>query len=190
MVFAGALAGGALGAGQHVVLFGNTLSRAAAYLTVALAGTIGYVFGSWLGWGIGAVAGRPFVERHGRFLHLDEERLARADAWFRRRGRSAVLLGRLTPVVRSFVSIPAGFEQMPLAPYTLLTALGSAIWCFALAGVGLGVGTGYELFHHVFDYVSLGVVAAIVLGGVAVVIRRRRLAPALVEGEPQTESET
>lgn len=79
---------------------------------------------------------------------------------------------------------------MAFAPYTLLTVIGSAIWCFALAGVGWGVGTGYARFHHVFDYVSIAVVAAIVLGGVAVAIRRRRLAPALTGGDPQTESET
>src|SRR5437879_4940260 len=77
MVYGGALAAGAFG-GQHVVLSGNRLSsHPGAYLAVALAGTLGYLVGSWLGWAIGAVAGRPFVERHARFFHLDARKLAR-----------------------------------------------------------------------------------------------------------------
>ena len=191
MVYAGALAAGALGTDQHVVVFGHSMSsHAAGYLTIALAGTLGYLVGSWLGWAIGALAGRPFVERHGRFFHLDAKKLARADAWFERRGRLAVLLGRVTPVVRSFVSIPAGFERMALTPYTVLTLIGSAIWCFALAGVGWGVGTGYQRFHHFFDYVSIAVVALVILGAVALIIRRRSRATALPETEQPTEAKT
>lgn len=183
MVYGGALAAGALGS-QHVVVFGDHLSsHPAAYLTVALAGTLGYLVGSWLGWAIGALAGRPFIERHGRFFHLDPGKLARADAWFRRHGALAVLLGRLTPVVRSFVSIPAGFERMPLAPYSMLTLAGSALWCFALAGVGWGVGTGYQHFHHAFDYASIAVIALVVLAALGVALRRRFLPSALAEGE-------
>ena len=76
------------------------------------------------------------LERHGRWFHLTPERLDRAEAWFDRWGKLGVLLGRVTPVVRSFVSIPAGVFRMPLRPYTLLTLAGSAVWAFALAGAG------------------------------------------------------
>ena len=103
---------------------------------ISLAGTIGYTIGSIGGWAIGLYGGRPFVERRGRWLHLDAERLAKADRWFERHGDWAVFLGRITPVVRSFVAIPAGIARMPLGRYTLLTLLGSAIWCFAFAGIG------------------------------------------------------
>src|SRR5512144_1192671 len=120
MVYAGALASGAF-ASQHVVLFGHQIDSGGwAYVTMALAGTIGYLVGSLAGWAIGDFGGRPFVERHGRLLHLGGGRLQRAERWFDRHDRWAVLLGRVTPVVRSFVSIPAGVFRMPLGPYTLL----------------------------------------------------------------------
>jgi len=153
MVYAGALASGAF-ASQHVVLFGHRIDSGFwAFMTMALAGTLGYLAGSIVGWWIGRRGGRPFVERHGRLLHLGPERLARAERWFDRHDRWAVLLGRITPVVRSFVSIPAGVFGMPFWPYVWLTAIGSAIWAFALAGIGYAFGSNYERFHHAFDLV-------------------------------------
>ena len=92
-----------------------------AYLAVALAGTIGYTIGSIGGWAIGLYGGRPYLERHGRWLHLNEAKLDRAERWFERWEDWAVFLGRLTPVVRSFVSIPAGVFETPFVRYTLLT---------------------------------------------------------------------
>ena len=163
MVYAGALASGAF-ASQHVVLFGHEIEPGGwAYVTMALAGTLGYVVGSIFGWWIGRAGGRPFVERHGRLLHLGPERLDRAERWFDRYGRWAVLLGRITPVVRSFVSIPAGVFEMPFWPYLWLTALGSAIWAFALAGIGYAFGSNYERFHHAFDLALVAGAALVVL---------------------------
>ena len=151
MVYAGALASGAF-ASQHVVLYGHEISPGAgAYVTMSLAGTLGYLVGAIGGWAIGLYGGRPLVEEHGRLLHLGPERFDRAERWFDRHDRWAVLLGRITPVVRSFVSIPAGVFEMPLAPYTLFTLIGSALWAFAFAGIGYAVGSNYERFHHYFD---------------------------------------
>jgi membrane protein DedA with SNARE-associated domain len=134
MLYGGALAAGAF-AGQDVVLFGSTLdSGAAAYVAVVLAGTIGYTIGSIAGWAVGLYGGRPYLERHGRWLHLDEQRLDRAERWFERWEGWAVFLGRLTPLVRSFVSVPSGVMEVPFVRYTLLTFLGSALWCIAFAG--------------------------------------------------------
>ena len=93
-----------------------------------------------IGWEIGIRGGRPYLERHGRWLHLDHAKLDRAEAWFERWGDWAVLLGRLTPVVRSFVSIPAGIFDVPFRRYTVLTLIGSAIWCFVFAGIGWAAG--------------------------------------------------
>jgi membrane protein DedA with SNARE-associated domain len=179
MVYAGALASGAF-ASQHVVLFGSRISTPFwAFVTMALAGTIGYVLGSLVGWAIGRYGGRPLAERHGRLLHLGPERLDRAERWFDRWDDWAVLLGRITPVVRSFVSIPAGIFRMPLGRYTLLTIPGSAAWCFALAGVGWAAGRSYKHFHHAFDYVEVVVVAGAVLLVLYLLFRRRpsRLSP-------------
>jgi membrane protein DedA with SNARE-associated domain len=173
MIYGGALAGGAL-AGGHVVLFGNTIdSEAWAFVAVSLAGTIGYLIGSLLGWGIGAYAGRPLLERHGRWLHVSPKRLDRAEAWFERRGDWAVFLGRVTPVVRSFISIPAGVFRLTLPRYTLLTLVGSALWCFAFAGAGWGVGSGYRRVHEDFRWVDYAVVAAVCLAAAWLLYRRR-----------------
>lgn len=151
MVYAGALASGAF-ASQHVVLFGHRIdSDGWAFVTMALAGTLGYLVGSIGGWAIGLYGGRPLVEKRGRLLHLGPDRFERAERWFDRHDRWAVLLGRITPVIRSFVSIPAGVFEMPLGPYTLLTLIGSALWAFAFAGIGYAVGSNYERFHHFFD---------------------------------------
>jgi membrane protein DedA with SNARE-associated domain len=176
MVYAGALAAGAFPT-QSVTLFGAHIdSTFWAYVVMALAGTLGYLAGSLIGWGIGRYGGRPFLERRGRWVHVTSESLDRAEAWFERYGDSAVLLGRVVPVARSFISIPAGVLEMPLGRYTILTAIGSAVWCFALAGVGVAVGSSWEHFHEQFryaDYAVALVVGAAVLYGVVRFMRRR-----------------
>jgi membrane protein DedA with SNARE-associated domain len=162
MVYGGALAAGAF-ANQDVVLFGTRIDDGwAAYVAVALAGTLGYTVGAIVGWAIGLYGGRPYLERHGRWLHLDEEKLDRAERWFERWEDWAVFLGRLTPVIRSFVSIPAGVMEVPFLRYTVLTVAGSAIWCFAFAGAGFALGASWEDFHHAFRYVDYLVAAAVV----------------------------
>ena len=181
MVYAGAVAAGAF-AGQDVVLFGERLeSGFPAYLAMALAGTIGYTVGSAGGWWIGARAGRPYLERHGRWLHLNAEKLNRAERWFDRWENWGVFLGRITPVVRSFVSIPAGVFRAPFGRYLGLTLLGSALWAFAFAGVGWAVGSRWEEFHDAFRYVDYAIAAAVVAGIVLLGwkwrSRRRREAP-------------
>ena len=177
MVYGGAVASGAF-VGQDVVLFGTTIEEGApAYVAIVLAGTIGYTIGSVIGWLIGLYGGRPYLERHGRWLHLDKERLDRAERWFERWEDWAVFLGRLTPVVRSFVSIPAGVMETPFVRYTLLTLAGSAIWCFAFAGAGYLAGDNWEDFHHAFRYADYLVAAAVIAVAAWLVwrwLRRRR----------------
>jgi membrane protein DedA with SNARE-associated domain len=164
MVYGGAVAAGAF-AGQDVRLAGWTLEPGLeAYLGIALAGTIGYTLGSVGGWWIGLRGGRPFLARHGRWLHLNEAKLDQAERWFQRWEDWAVFLGRITPVVRSFVSIPAGVFEAPLRRYTVLTLIGSALWCFALAGVGWALGSRWEDFHDAFNYVDYTIIALLVAG--------------------------
>ncbi len=154
---------------------------------MALAGTLGYTLGAVIGWAIGLYGGRPYLERHGRWLHLDEEKLDRAERWFERWENWAVFLGRLTPVIRSFVSIPAGVMEVPFVRYTLLTLLGSAIWCFAFAGAGYVAGASWEEFHHAFRYADY-VIAAAVVGGAAWFVwryvKKRRRRPVPEESSP------
>jgi membrane protein DedA with SNARE-associated domain len=173
MVYGGALAAGAL-AGSVVVLGERVSSGLPAYLAIALAGTAGYTLGSIGGWAIGFYGGRPFVERRGRWLHLDAEKLGRADRWFDRYGELFVLVGRVVPVLRSFVAVPAGVGRIPLARYTVLTVPGAAAWCFALAGVGWALGASWERFHDAFRFADYAVVALVILAAAALVLRRRR----------------
>jgi membrane protein DedA with SNARE-associated domain len=180
MVYGGAVAAGAF-AGQSIVLFGWELEPGfPAYFAVASAGTVGYTVGSIGGWWVGLHGGRPFLERHGRWLHLKEANLVKAEQWFERWEDWAVFLGRVTPVVRSFVSIPAGVFRAPLRRYTVLTLIGSAIWCYALAGVGWALGSRWEDFHHAFHYVDYAIIGSIVAGiaFIAWKLYRRRGAPA------------
>jgi membrane protein DedA with SNARE-associated domain len=173
MLYAGALSAGAI-AGQHAVVFGTHLATGIeSYVVLALAGSLGYLAGAVAGWAIGARGGRPLIERHGRRLHVAPEAFARAERWFERFGNRAVLLGRLTPVVRSFISIPAGALGSPLGPYIALTLVGSMIWCFGFAAAGWALGDTWESFHHNFRYADAAVVAVVGVGVVALVHRRR-----------------
>ncbi len=187
MVYAGALAAGAF-AGQEVSLFGHAVADTAwAYVIMALAGIAGYQAGSAAGWALGAYGGRPLLDRHGRWLHLPPHRVRRAEAWFERFGGWAVLLGRITPVARSFVSIPAGLLGCRFLSYNLLTLVGSALWCFAFAGAGYGLGEGYERFDHAFRYAEYAVAAALVGLAAYLALRRRssRLAGQRAEHSPR-----
>ncbi len=164
MLYAGAVAAGVFSSAHHVSLFGAKIGFGiAAFVVMALAGTIGYVVGSLIGWAIGYFGGRPLLERRGRWLHLSPDKLDRAERWFDRWENVGVFLGRITPVIRSFVSIPAGVFRVPLGRYTVLTAIGSAIWAFAIAGAGYGLGSSYERFHHDFRYAEYAVLAGVLL---------------------------
>src|SRR6478736_7336277 len=180
MLYAGAIASGAI-AGQSVSLFGHEFqSGFPAFVAMATAGTLGYLVGSIAGWGAGDHLGRPWLERHGRWVHLNEENLVRAERWFDRWEEWAVFLGRITPVMRSFISIPAGVFRARFGPYVWLTLLGSAIWCFAFAGAGWAAGANWESFHRAFRFVdyliAIGVVLAVAWLGRRILKRRRRAA--------------
>jgi membrane protein DedA with SNARE-associated domain len=176
MLYAGVLAAGAA-SGQTATLFGVDLHHGLeSYLVLALAGSLGYLVGAIAGWVIGVRGGRPLVERHGRLLHLGPGTLERAERWFDRRGRAAVFLGRITPVVRSFISIPAGILGSPFPSYVVLTLLGSLIWCFAFAGAGWALGGSWDNFHHSFRYADYAAVVLVIVAAAAALMHRRRAA--------------
>jgi membrane protein DedA with SNARE-associated domain len=172
MLYGGALASGALV--HEILVFGHPVSGFWAFVAVVLAGTLGYLAGAIGGWAIGLFGGRPLLENHGKLFHLNREKLDRAEAWFGRYEDKAVLFGRVTPVVRSFISIPAGVFEVPLGRYTVLTAIGSLAWCLFFAGIGWGLGASWDSFHHRFEYVEYALVAALVLLVGYWLIRRRR----------------
>ncbi len=149
-------------------------------LAVLLA-TVGSVAGAVVGYYIGAWGGRPLLDRYGRYVGIGAEDLDRADRWFERWGTWAVFFGRMVPLVRTFVSYPAGISRMPMGRFLLYSTLGSLPWNAALIYAGFVVGENYDQIEAAikpYEYVIYVVVLAIVA---AVVIRwllgkRRRAA--------------
>jgi membrane protein DedA with SNARE-associated domain len=185
MLYAGAVAAGVFPGTHHVSLFGAKVGFGiGAFIVMALAGTLGYFAGALIGWWVGLRGGRPLIERRGSWLHVTPERLDRAEAWFRRWGNVGVLVGRLTPVVRSFVSIPAGVFEMRLAPYALYTVIGSAVWAFAIAGIGYGLGSSYKSFDNGFKYVEYAVVAGVLSLAAYLIYRSRKAATVRRRDDP------
>lgn len=130
------------------------------------AATLGSVIGAWVLYGISAWIGpvrvRRFVVGYGRWVGVREADLDRAEAWFDRRAPAAVLLGRCVPLVRSVVSVPAGFRRMAPVPFTLFTAAGSAVWNMALIGAGAMLGQRWERVGDVVGLLQGAVIIAVV----------------------------
>ena len=173
MVYAGALASGAL-AGHIAVGSHRFGSGFHAYLAVVVTGVVANLLGAVLGWSIGAFGGYPLLERHGRWLHVDERRIARAEAWFERFGTVAVPLGFATPIVRSFVAIPAGAFKWPLWRTMALALVGCAVFCAAVAGVGWAVGASWHAASHDLRDLDYAIVLLVILAIAAWAVRRRR----------------
>ncbi|HET6724935.1 MAG TPA: DedA family protein [Gammaproteobacteria bacterium] len=133
---------------------------------VALAGAIGCVVGSLIAYYVGLRGGRPLVERFGRYVLISSEDLNRADRWFERYGDVAIFVSRLLPVVRTFISLPAGIARMRVVRFIVLTFAGSFIWCLGLTWIGVKLGEHWDtlgIYFHRFDalIVALAVAALV-----------------------------
>ncbi|HEV7123477.1 MAG TPA: DedA family protein [Rhodanobacter sp.] len=127
---------------------------------VAVAGAVGCVLGSLVAYAVGAWGGRRLVERYGKYLLVSRKDLDLADRWFREHGGIIVFVGRLLPVVRTFIAFPAGVARMPIWRFCLYTFLGSLIWCWLLAWIGLKLGQHWDIlgaWFHRFDAAILAV---------------------------------
>jgi membrane protein DedA with SNARE-associated domain len=170
MLYGGAVASGALGTGLgHGIPHGFW-----SYVAVVIAATLGNTVGAAGGWAIGDYGGHPLLERHGRWLHVTPERLESAERWFDRFGERAAAIGFATPIVRSFVAIPAGIFELPLRRLIVSALLGSAVFCAALGGAGWALGKSYSRVHHDLRYVEIAVVAGVLTLAAYLVLRRRR----------------
>ena len=165
---------------EVTMLFGGALVSAPflaadqqlALVPVVLAGTAGNLVGSWLAFAVGVVGGRPLVERWGRYLLLRPHEIDRAHVWFERRGEAAVFVARLLPVIRTFISLPAGVAGMDLRRFTIYTVLGCLPWCLALAALGVAVGDRWEQVGALLRPFSWAIAVG-VLGVVAWWVRGR-----------------
>ena len=131
------------GAHHHLTLVG-----------VVLAGLLGTLVGSWVAYGVGRGGRLELVERHGRKLHMGPRRSQRADRWFQRYGEPVVLFGRVIPLLRAFVSLPAGVARMPLVRFTVLTLIGTFPLVLALALAGEALGSDWKSVRKGFEYVD------------------------------------
>ena len=164
MLFGGALASGAV-SGTHLNI-----------VVVIVAGTVGNVVGSYLAWAVGLRAGPGVVRRWGRHLRLNDDDVDRAQRWFARHGAASVFYARLLPVIRTFISLPAGFAAMPPVRFGLYTVAGCLPWTAALALVGYVLGAKWQHVANGFHgptYVIAGLVAALLVAGFVVIWRRR-----------------
>jgi membrane protein DedA with SNARE-associated domain len=147
------------------------------FVSGVIAATIGSVVGAYFLYGIGRLLDDERMERFlagiGRFVGLKKSDVHKGFVWFERYGTYVVLFGRLIPVVRSVVSIPAGGDKMPLAKFTLLTAAGSLVWNIVWVAVGWGLGDQWEKAGKWGDYLQYCVVAVVGLGFIALVVRAR-----------------
>jgi membrane protein DedA with SNARE-associated domain len=141
---------------------------------VVLAGLLGTMVGSWITYGIGRGGRLELFERHGAKLHMGPAQIERGDQWFQRHGETAVLVGRVIPVVRAFVSLPAGVAKMPLGRFTLFSLLGSLPWVLGLALAGHALGGDWTSVRKGFEYVDYVVLALVVAGIVYALVRLRR----------------
>jgi membrane protein DedA with SNARE-associated domain len=165
MLFGGALAAGAV-VGVHPSLVG-----------IIVAGVLGNVVGSYVAWAVGRYAGQAAVRRWGRRVGIREREIDRAAAWFERRGAAAVLVGRLVPVVRTFISLPAGFAAMPPLRFGVYTTLGCIPWTAALGIAGYALGANWESVANGFHgptYAIAGIVVVALAVAVFVGVRRSK----------------
>lgn len=169
MPFAGALTLGSIAAHAHHA----PLSLA----WVGLAGAAGCVIGSLVAYAVGATGGRRLALRYGRWVLLSAHDLDRADAWFDRFGPAAVFIARLLPIIRTFISFPAGISRMRIGPFVVLSFAGSLPWCYLLAWIGVAVGGHIDVLRRYFHGLD-ALVAITLLGLVALWIRRHRAPPA------------
>jgi membrane protein DedA with SNARE-associated domain len=163
MLLGGALASGAV-AGASPALAG-----------IVAAGVLGNVAGSYLAWAVGRYAGQAAARRWGRRVGIREREIDRATAWFERHGTLAVLGGRVIPVVRTFISLPAGFAAMPPARFGVYTTLGCIPWTLGLAVAGYELGANWESVAAAFHGPTYVIAAIVVIAlAAAVVLRVRR----------------
>jgi len=141
---------------------------------IVLAGLLGTMAGSWVAYAVGRGGRLELFERHGAKLHMGPKQIERGDQWFQRHGEAAVLFGRVIPVVRAFVSLPAGVARMPLGRFTLFSLLGTVPWVLGLALAGHALGGDWTSVRKGFEYVDYAVLALVVAGIVYALVRRRR----------------
>ena len=137
-------------------------------------GSVANLVGSWIAYAVGYYGRIELLEKHGRALHVKPSHLAWADRWFERYGAPAVFFSRMLPIIRTFISLPAGVARMPFWKFSVLTLAGCVPWIFMLTFIGKQVGANWEDWRDSLHYVDYTVLALIVVGVVFLLVRWRR----------------
>ncbi|MGN6190329.1 MAG: DedA family protein [Conexibacter sp.] len=161
---------------EATMLFtGFNVARGHYSLIVAtLVGTTANLVGSWIAYGVGYFGRIELVERHGRKLHISPKHLATADRWFARHGEATVFFTRMMPIIRTFISLPAGVARMNFLRFSVFTFLGSLPWVLALTFIGKEAGANWEDWKNRLHYLDYAFAALIVAAAVYAVVRWRR----------------
>jgi membrane protein DedA with SNARE-associated domain len=149
-----------------------------SFVWAAVLGAVANLAGSWVAYGVGRGGGRPILLRYGRYILVKPHDIERADRWFERYGDRAVFLARLLPVIRTFISLPAGVARMPFWRFSLLTLIGCLPWSFALTGAGYLLGENWERILPYTEPVSYTIAAGVAIMVGWWVIKRMRSAGA------------
>jgi membrane protein DedA with SNARE-associated domain len=142
-------------------------------------GSFANLVGSWIAYAIGWYGRVDVLEKHGRKLHIKKSHLEWADRWFERHGDATVFFSRMLPIIRTFISLPAGVAKMPFWRFSLLTLLGCIPWVLMLTWIGKAAGDNWEDWKDSLHYVDYAVAAAIAIGAVYLFVRWRRQPPAI-----------
>ncbi len=153
------------------------------FFWVVTAGVLGNLVGSWMAYALGRKTGRALLDRYGRYVLIRSHDVDRAEIWWAKHGDAATFFSRLLPVIRTFISLPAGIAKMPLGKFTLYTFLGVVPWTLGLTWVGVVVEDNWEKVLSYFDVPTLVSGAALVVVTAAWYVRRRRSKRALEGAE-------
>ncbi|MDI6724248.1 MAG: DedA family protein [Methanobacterium sp.] len=133
---------------------------------IVIAGVLGNLLGSWIAYFVGSIGGRPFLEKYGKYFLISHRKLEMAHDWFERYGHEAVFVSRMLPIVRTFISLPAGIAEMNFKKFTVYTILGCIPWVAFLGYIGLMFGPHWETirsYFHILDiFIGMGIVAVII----------------------------
>jgi membrane protein DedA with SNARE-associated domain len=178
---------------EATMLFaGFNVSRGEYSLVAATAvGSLANLVGSWVAYWVGYIGRVDLLEKHGRKLHVKKSHLEAADRWFERHGDATVFFTRMLPIIRTFISLPAGVAKMPFWRFSVLTLAGCVPWVLMLTFIGKQAGDRWDEWKDSLHYVDYAVAAAILIGGAYLIVRARRRRRSEPEGShdsPATET--
>jgi membrane protein DedA with SNARE-associated domain len=154
------------------------------------AGSIANLVGSWIAYAVGYYGRVDILEKHGKKLHIKKSHLEWADRWFERHGDATVFFTRMLPIIRTFISLPAGVARMPFWRFSLLTLAGCVPWVLMLTWIGKAAGDNWEQWKDSLHYFDYFVAACIVGGAIYLLIRRRRGPASEPDGSGATSNAT